>query len=281
MDDHSAYFYCSPRAVSRASAVITAKQPGDMPCFSWCLAFFQRVLRLDAAAAEFLAIALVLVYVGAVMVLFLFVVMMLDINTDTLRQGIQPFRRWPASSAWSSPWKCLVVLTVQPFEPPTAKPMPPPKSPGSATPRAGHPGLCTRTTCSPFRWPLCPAGGHHRCHRPDPASAQDVKAFAEPSASGPRQEGRPPARGQGGPWKPPPPGGEQGAGHGHSRDNLGHFYSLGAILFAIGHRHLPQPQEPHRAADGDRADAAGREHELRGVLHYLGDMAARSSCSSS
>src|SRR5262249_37073270 len=37
--------------------------------------------------AEFLAIALVLVYVGAVMVLFLFVVMMLDINTDALRVG--------------------------------------------------------------------------------------------------------------------------------------------------------------------------------------------------
>ena len=35
--------------------------------------------------AEFLAIALVLVYVGAVMVLFLFVVMMLDINIDALR----------------------------------------------------------------------------------------------------------------------------------------------------------------------------------------------------
>jgi NADH-quinone oxidoreductase subunit J len=37
--------------------------------------------------AEFLAIALVLVYVGAVMVLFLFVVMMLDINLDRLREG--------------------------------------------------------------------------------------------------------------------------------------------------------------------------------------------------
>jgi NADH-quinone oxidoreductase subunit J len=42
---------------------------------------------VDAAAAEFLAIALVLVYVGAVMVLFLFVVMMLDINIDRLREG--------------------------------------------------------------------------------------------------------------------------------------------------------------------------------------------------
>jgi NADH-quinone oxidoreductase subunit J len=37
--------------------------------------------------AEFLAITLVLVYVGAVMVLFLFVVMMLDINMDSIRQG--------------------------------------------------------------------------------------------------------------------------------------------------------------------------------------------------
>jgi NADH-quinone oxidoreductase subunit J len=37
--------------------------------------------------AEFLAIALVMVYVGAVMVLFLFVVMMLDINLERIRQG--------------------------------------------------------------------------------------------------------------------------------------------------------------------------------------------------
>lgn len=37
--------------------------------------------------AEFLAIAIILVYVGAVMVLFLFVVMMLDINMDRIRQG--------------------------------------------------------------------------------------------------------------------------------------------------------------------------------------------------
>ena len=41
---------------------------------------------MDSAAREFLAIALVLVYVGAVMVLFLFVVMMLDINIDKLRR---------------------------------------------------------------------------------------------------------------------------------------------------------------------------------------------------
>ena len=51
------------------------------------LAFFQAAAVWMLLKAEFLAITLVLVYVGAVMVLFLFVVMMLDINVDSLRAG--------------------------------------------------------------------------------------------------------------------------------------------------------------------------------------------------
>jgi NADH-quinone oxidoreductase subunit J len=51
------------------------------------LAFFQAAAVWILLKAEFLAISLVLVYVGAVMVLFLFVVMMLDINVDSLRAG--------------------------------------------------------------------------------------------------------------------------------------------------------------------------------------------------
>lgn len=51
------------------------------------LAFFNASCIWMLLQAEFLAITLSLVYVGAVMVLFLFVVMMLDINTDSLRQG--------------------------------------------------------------------------------------------------------------------------------------------------------------------------------------------------
>jgi NADH-quinone oxidoreductase subunit J len=47
--------------------------------------------------AEFLGIALILVYVGAVMVLFLFVVMMLDVNVEELRQGIAGY--WPVAVA--------------------------------------------------------------------------------------------------------------------------------------------------------------------------------------
>ena len=52
------------------------------------LAFFSAACLWMMLQAEFLAIALVLVYVGAVMVLFLFVVMMLDVNIDRLREGL-------------------------------------------------------------------------------------------------------------------------------------------------------------------------------------------------
>jgi NADH-quinone oxidoreductase subunit J len=51
------------------------------------LAFFSAGGIWMLLHAEFLAIALVMVYVGAVMVLFLFVVMMLDINLERIRQG--------------------------------------------------------------------------------------------------------------------------------------------------------------------------------------------------
>src|SRR2546423_11257398 len=66
--------------------VITARSPVYAALYL-VLAFFSAACVWMLLRAEFLAIALVLVYVGAVMVLFLFVVMMLDINTDTLREG--------------------------------------------------------------------------------------------------------------------------------------------------------------------------------------------------
>jgi NADH-quinone oxidoreductase subunit J len=66
--------------------VITARSPVHAALFL-VLAFFNAACVWMLLKAEFLAISLVLVYVGAVMVLFLFVVMMLDINTDTLREG--------------------------------------------------------------------------------------------------------------------------------------------------------------------------------------------------
>jgi NADH-quinone oxidoreductase subunit J len=69
-----------------AVRVITARNPVHAVLFL-VLAFFSAACLWMLLKAEFLAIVLVLVYVGAVMVLFLFVVMMLDINIDRLRQG--------------------------------------------------------------------------------------------------------------------------------------------------------------------------------------------------
>src|SRR5438552_18227431 len=66
--------------------VITARNPVHGALFL-VLAFFTAAGLWLLLRAEFLAIALVVVYVGAVMVLFLFVVMMLDINLERVREG--------------------------------------------------------------------------------------------------------------------------------------------------------------------------------------------------
>jgi NADH-quinone oxidoreductase subunit J len=72
--------------VVAAMGVVTSRNPVYSALFL-VLAFFQSAMLWLLIDAEFLAIVLVLVYVGAVMVLFLFVVMMLDINVEELRQG--------------------------------------------------------------------------------------------------------------------------------------------------------------------------------------------------
>jgi NADH-quinone oxidoreductase subunit J len=66
--------------------VITARNPVHAALYL-VLAFFTASAIWLLLHAEFLAITLVLVYVGAVMVLFLFVVMMLDVNVERLREG--------------------------------------------------------------------------------------------------------------------------------------------------------------------------------------------------
>lgn len=87
MDTFSLLFYIFASVlVFAAFRVITAKSPVSA-ALHLVLAFFSASCVWMLLQAEFLSIALVLVYVGAVMVLFLFVVMMLDINIDSIRQG--------------------------------------------------------------------------------------------------------------------------------------------------------------------------------------------------
>ena len=87
MTSLTALFYIfSAVLLFAAFRVITARSTVHAALFL-VLSFFSASCLWMLLRAEFLAITLVLVYVGAVMVLFLFVVMMLDINTDSFREG--------------------------------------------------------------------------------------------------------------------------------------------------------------------------------------------------
>ena len=84
---NTALFYVFSSILLFASfRVITARSPVYAVLFL-VLAFFNAACIWMLLHAEFLAIVLVLVYVGAVMVLFLFVVMMLDVVSESLREG--------------------------------------------------------------------------------------------------------------------------------------------------------------------------------------------------
>ena len=97
MDVQTGFFYLfSLVMLFSAFRVITARNPVHSVLYLM-LAFSQAAGVWLLLQAEFLAIVLVLVYVGAVMVLFLFVVMMLDIHIERLRQGF--WRHFPLALA--------------------------------------------------------------------------------------------------------------------------------------------------------------------------------------
>lgn len=81
------FYFFSAVLMAAAIGVIFSRNPVHAVMFL-VLAFFQSAVLWILAEAEFLGIVLVLVYVGAVMVLFLFVVMMLDINVETVRRAL-------------------------------------------------------------------------------------------------------------------------------------------------------------------------------------------------
>ena len=80
------FYVFAVSTVITATAVVTVRNPVHAALFL-VLTFFTSAIIWLSLEAEFLAISLVLVYVGAVMVLFIFVVMMLDINVARLREG--------------------------------------------------------------------------------------------------------------------------------------------------------------------------------------------------
>src|SRR5918911_4591856 len=120
----SAIFYAFGAVLLFAGLrVITARNPVHGALFL-VLAFFTAAGLWLLLRAEFLAIALVVVYVGAVMVLFLFVVMMLDINLERVREGF--WRNLPLALIVGGimVWEMVTILafriwgTGTPAEPP-------------------------------------------------------------------------------------------------------------------------------------------------------------------
>jgi NADH-quinone oxidoreductase subunit J len=107
------FYFFSLILVFAGLRVVTARNPVHSAMFL-VLSFFTAACIWILLEAEFLAITLVLVYIGAVMVLFLFVVMMLDINLDRLREG---FWRWfPVGALVAAIMVVEMVLVLwQPF----------------------------------------------------------------------------------------------------------------------------------------------------------------------
>ena len=118
------FYAFSAILVLAALRVITARNPVHSAMFL-VLSFFTAAGIWLLLRAEFLAIALVLVYVGAVMVLFLFVVMMLDINLERLREGF--WRNLPLAIVVGAilVFEMVALLARQVFEAaPAAEPGP-------------------------------------------------------------------------------------------------------------------------------------------------------------
>lgn len=96
MDFQAGFFYVfAALLLFAAFKVITARNAVHAVLYLM-LAFSQAAAIFLLLKAEFLAITLVLVYLGAVMVLFLFVVMMMDLNTEVLRKGF--WRHFPITA---------------------------------------------------------------------------------------------------------------------------------------------------------------------------------------
>ena len=124
MDVTTGFFYFfSAVLLFAAFRVVTARNPVHAVLYLM-LAFSQAAAVWMLLKAEFLAITLVLVYLGAVMVLFLFVVMMLDINIDSLRQGF--WKHFPVAGLIGAVIAVqMAFVLTRGFDLPEARPMAP------------------------------------------------------------------------------------------------------------------------------------------------------------
>ena len=114
-----AFYVFAAILVASAVMVVTSRNPVHSVLFL-ILAFFNAAALFLIAGAEFLAMILVIVYVGAVAVLFLFVVMMLDIDFAQLREGFQRYAPLGAIIGGILFLELVMVLSAWRFAPEAA-----------------------------------------------------------------------------------------------------------------------------------------------------------------
>jgi len=109
------FYLFSTTLLAAAVGMVTVRNP-VYAALCLILSFFTSAGLWLLLEAEFLGIVLVLVYVGAVMVLFLFVIMMLDLNTDPLREGFIRYLPVGLGVAAVIAVEMILVLESKPFQ---------------------------------------------------------------------------------------------------------------------------------------------------------------------
>ena len=216
------FYLLAAVAVAAGVMVISARNPVHSVLFL-ILAFFNAAGLFVLLGAEFLAMVLVVVYVGAVAVLFLFVVMMLDINFVRLREGFLQYLPVGGLIGLILLVELVLVLGSWALTPEqvligrrTAGALDADQHRG-----AGRPVLYRLLLPVPGRRPDPPGRDHRRDH----ADAAPQAGGAPPEH---RRAGPPPARGGG------------GAAQGPARERhlmavpLAHYLTVAAILFTLG-----------------------------------------------
>ena len=149
-----AFYVFSVILLASAAMVVSSRNPVHSVLFL-ILVFFNAAALFLIAGAEFLAMILVIVYVGAVAVLFLFVVMMLDIDFAELRSGFQRYLPVGATVGAVLFIELALVLGGWKFAPEAATLRLSPAPAQRQQHRGARAGCSTPTTCSCSRRPAC------------------------------------------------------------------------------------------------------------------------------
>ena len=264
-----AFYLFAAVTVAAAAMVITARNAVHSVLFL-ILAFLSAAGLFVLAGAEFLAMILAIVYVGAVAVLFMFVVMMLDIDFARVREGVLRYLPVGGTIGLVLLVELGFVVAAHPLRRRRACAACVPRSP-PAWPRARGP------TNAEHAWGACSTPTIFTCSRPPGWSCSwpmiGAIALSLRERSGVRRQK---------PARPGPRGGGRGRpsrfrkvppGTGSCRAMEIALSALsrrrGDPLRARHFRRLPQPQERHRHPHVDRADAACGQHQSRRLFEPI------------